>query len=207
MKGKKHLTFKKVGKGYNSKINEIKKINLFLKINFKNAYYVLYEKLTTLSILSLFLNRLVKILSKMGFWDLTDDNYLPLILYHFSTILAHTLYEYLLSNRGAPRLFTRAHLLSKASMWPRESRIRGQDGRRWRCWCGEKYKERNPQELSHLEHTGRNILSPPECRSIGMLVSFLNARSNFWGCPLTFSQMDSGYLAFPSQIHWVQPVQ
>lgn len=127
--------------------------------------------------------------------------------YHFSTILAHRLYEYLRSNRGARRLFTREHLLSKASMWPRESRIRGQDSRRWRCWYGEKYKERNPQELSHLEHIGRNILSPPKCRSIGMLVCLLNARSNFWGCPLTFCQMDSGYLAFPSQIHWAQPVQ
>lgn len=84
---------------------------------FKNAYNVLYEKLTTLSIWFLFLNRLVKILSQMGFWDLTDDNCLPLILYHFSTILAHALYEYLLSNRGA--IFTREHLLSKASMWPR----------------------------------------------------------------------------------------
>lgn len=38
---------------------------------------MLDEKLTTLSLFSPFLNRLVKMLSQMG---LTDDNFLPLIL-------------------------------------------------------------------------------------------------------------------------------
>lgn len=39
-----------------------------------------YEKLTALSIFFSFLNRLVKILSQMGLWDLTDDNFLLHIL-------------------------------------------------------------------------------------------------------------------------------
>lgn len=53
-----------------------------------------YEKLTTLSIFFSFLNRLVKILSQMGLWDLTDDDFLLRILvppqHHLGT---HELHE------------------------------------------------------------------------------------------------------------------
>ena len=52
---------------------------------------MLDEKLTTLSLFSPFLNSLVKMLSQMGLWDLTDDNFLPLILVPgLSPILALT---------------------------------------------------------------------------------------------------------------------
>lgn len=118
----------------------------------------------------------------------------------------HVLREYLLNKRGA--IFTNEHLLSKASTGPRESRIRGQDGRPWRCRCGERNKGGNPQELSHWEHSGRHISSPPKCRSVGMLLKCLpKPGSHFWGCPLRFGYIDSGHWVFPSQPHWVQPVK
>lgn len=70
-----------MGERYNSKIND----------SLKNRYEGLYEKFTTASIFFSLSNRLVRILSQMGFGDVTDDDCLPLNLVpYLGTILAHT---------------------------------------------------------------------------------------------------------------------
>ena len=76
----------------------------------------------------------MKIWSQVDLWNLTDDNFLPLILappqHHLGT---HKLHAYLLNKQGT--ILTNERLLNKAFLWPRESRVGGQDGRS--SWHGE----------------------------------------------------------------------
>lgn len=107
-----------MGGGYNSQINDSFK---------KWVQFALWEGHYFETFFS-FLNRLVKIWSQVDLWNLTDDNFLPLILappqHHLGT---HKLHAYLLNKQGT--ILTNERLLNKAFLWPRESRVGGQDGR------------------------------------------------------------------------------
>lgn len=116
-----------------------------------------YEKLTTLSIFFSFLNRLVKILSQMGLWDLTDDNFLLCILVPPQHQLGtHELHECLPNKWGA--VCIKEHLLRKTFAWAKALGIGGQYGRPQRCWCGGKHNGENPRDLEHLQYMGKKII-------------------------------------------------
>lgn len=147
---------------------------------------MLYEKFTTLSIFFSFLNRLLNMLSQMGLWDLTDDNFLPLILVSYlSTILAHTSSMNICWVNKGPHLQTSAE---KGIHVGREAGVWGQYGGPWMLWCGGENKEGHLQELEPQEHRGRKYLGPTQMQEhLNADWPFPNAGSNIWGCPLRCS--------------------